>query len=260
MRWAGFRRVRGQVGKRIARRLRELGLPDASAYRDYLEAHAAEWSRLDALCRITISRFYRDRGVFDFLRDAGLPSLAAACVSRGADELRGWVAGCASGEEAFTLKAVWKLGPAARFPALRLALVGTDVDAELLRRARRARFRESSLRDFPVAWRGTVFEPWQGGFHVRTDFREGIELQLQDLRASGPEGLFDLVLCRNLAFTYFDERVQREVATRLRVRLLPGGLLVVGSHEALPHGTPGFSRLHGTPGIYRRNRAIVAHP
>ena len=71
MRWAGFRKVRGQVCKRIGRRLKELGLGDIDAYRSYLDKHSEEWEILDGLCRITISRFHRDRKVFECLRDSG---------------------------------------------------------------------------------------------------------------------------------------------------------------------------------------------
>ena len=72
MRWPGFRKVRKQVGKRIRRRMRDLKLNGLSDYRCYLETHADEWARLDEICRITISRFYRDKGVFDELRDTVL--------------------------------------------------------------------------------------------------------------------------------------------------------------------------------------------
>jgi hypothetical protein len=61
LRWPGFRKVRRQVCKRINRRIKELGLADVAAYREHLERVPEEWPRLDALCRITISRFYRDR-------------------------------------------------------------------------------------------------------------------------------------------------------------------------------------------------------
>jgi len=78
LRWAGFRKVRRQVCRRIRTRMEELGLRDLEAYREHLEAHADEWPLLDGLCRITISRLYRDGGLFDFLGAKGLPALAEA--------------------------------------------------------------------------------------------------------------------------------------------------------------------------------------
>src|SRR5438477_9810042 len=104
MRWDGFRKVRRQVCRRIERRSRELGLTDLAAYRDYLERRPDEWARLDALCRVTISRFYRDRETFAALEQEVLPALA-----RGGAEIEVWSAGCASGEEPYTLALLWKL-------------------------------------------------------------------------------------------------------------------------------------------------------
>ena len=113
MRWAGFRKVRSQVCKRIRRRLTSLGLEDLDAYQRYLETHAGEWPHLDAMCRITISRFYRDREVWESLRRRALPALAAAAGERGDGVLRAWSAGCASGEEPYTLNIFAKTRPLA---------------------------------------------------------------------------------------------------------------------------------------------------
>jgi hypothetical protein len=103
LRWPGFRKVRGQVHKRIVRRLRELELTHIAEYRRYLADHPAEWTVLDACLRISISRFYRDRDVFDHLRDSVLPDLARAAQQRGENRLIVWSAGCASGEEPYTV-------------------------------------------------------------------------------------------------------------------------------------------------------------
>src|SRR6516225_732332 len=103
LRWPGYRKVRGLVGKRLNRRLAELGLADLSAYRTFLMREPAEWGQLDAMCRIPISRFYRDRGVFDAIGQQLLPEAAAAVTARGANAVKCWSAGCASGEEPYTL-------------------------------------------------------------------------------------------------------------------------------------------------------------
>jgi chemotaxis protein methyltransferase CheR len=77
MRWSGFRKVRRQVCRRIQRRMQVLE-KDVQGYREFLEAEPEEWDVLDALCRITISRFYRDRAVFAYLQTTVLPALAEA--------------------------------------------------------------------------------------------------------------------------------------------------------------------------------------
>src|SRR5260370_17006516 len=76
LRWPGFRKVRRQVCKRLKRRIRELGLDDLAAYRRRLEADPAEWHAFDECCHITISRFFRDRGVFEVLPNNVPPHLA----------------------------------------------------------------------------------------------------------------------------------------------------------------------------------------
>ena len=70
----------------------------------------------------------------------------------------------------------------------------------------------------------------------------GVDLVEADLRRSPPPGLFDLVLCRNLAFTYFVEELQRETLDKIASVMRSKGVLVVGSHESLPRGCRGFSR------------------
>jgi hypothetical protein len=93
MHWPGFRRVRGQVCKRISARVRELALADATAYRSHLEQHPDEWQVLDSLCRITISRFYRDAEVYRFLEQDVIPRLAQDALSRGESVLKCWSIG-----------------------------------------------------------------------------------------------------------------------------------------------------------------------
>jgi len=104
------------VCNRARRRAGELGLSDLDAYRAYLEAHPEEWVVLDGLTPITISRFYRDHGTFDLLTREVLPTLATLAREGGRNKLEVWSAGCASGEEPYTLAIIWELELAARFP------------------------------------------------------------------------------------------------------------------------------------------------
>lgn len=234
VRWPGYRKVRKQVCKRIDRRIRELGLPDISAYREYLEGHPAEWSVLDTFCRIPISRFYRDRGVFDYLRNEALPSLAASVCTSKAKTLRCWSAGCASGEEPYTLSVLWKLDLAMQFADVAFEVTATDIDPHMLDRARRGCYSASSLKDFPPAWLPLAFENSDDVLCVKDEFRRPVQFLLQDIRQEVPDGVFHLVCCRHLAFTYSDEVLQRRVLERILAALVPGGILVTGKQEPLP--------------------------
>src|SRR5262245_42618359 len=93
LRWQGFRRVHGQVCKRIGRRLRALGITDLGDYRRTLEKTPEEWAALEGLCRVSISRFCRDRALWSLLGDPVLPALAAEASRGGERALRAWSAG-----------------------------------------------------------------------------------------------------------------------------------------------------------------------
>ncbi len=245
-RWSGFRMVRRQVCKRIGRRLAELGLSDVKAYRTFLSANADEWHRLDWLCRVTISRFYRDRVVFDGLREVILPELACRAVKARRECVRCWSAGCASGEEPYTLQIIWQLRVAAEVGcSIPLRITATDTDPHLLARAHDAAYPPSSLEDLPDELAAMAFERDNGSRILKPAFRREIEWEVHDIRRQAPDGPFDLVLCRNLAFTYFEELVQRRVLEVIHSAMRCTGYLVVGSHEHLPSTKPELFRASG---------------
>ena len=250
MRWAGFRKVRRQLCRRVECRIRELELSDLEAYRAYLESTPDEWLQLDALCHVTISRFYRDRGVFEFLERTVLPELAADADAGGVP-LKAWSAGCASGEEPYTLVLAWEYAVRAAFPGVGLQVVASDADETMIRRARAAAYDESSLRELPITWRLRGFVRRGDRYYLRPRFRRLVTVVEHDVRDPAPDGPFDLVLCRNLAFTYFDSALQREVARDLTKALRRGGALVVGSHEKLPEGPSGLVPWCSRLGVYR---------
>ncbi|WAK01292.1 CheR family methyltransferase [Methylobacter sp. YRD-M1] len=254
LRWPGFRRVRRQVIKRIARRIEDLQLTDLDSYRRYLETHEQEWARLDDFCRITISRFYRDRRVFDSLAQEGLPELIRLCRNRNKHRLDTWSAGCGAGEEAYTLALTWVLQIAPQAPAVSFALTGTDADPAQIARARRGCYPSSSLRELPAPWRDLAFTAEPGQYCIKPEYRRPVSWVVQDLRKALPDGPFDLILCRNLAFTYFSTDLQREILHHLDTRLSAGGLLVVGVHESLPEIPPDWSPWRPGLPIYRKGR------
>jgi chemotaxis protein methyltransferase CheR len=252
-RWAGFRRVRKQVCKRLGRRVAELGLDDLDAYRVFLESHDEEWRVLDSMCRVTITRFYRDRAVWDLLCADVLPALARRAVSSGKMEVRCWSAGCGSGEEAYTLRIAWLLGA---IPAtgvdLPLRVVATDSNPMLFDRARRGIYKPGSLRFLPVEWVETAFEETTEGHRLQDTFTKDIDFVDQDIRENMPDGVFDLVLCRNLVFTYFDESLQKELLERIAGRIAADGTLVIGAHERLPGLAHDFEALKNNQSIWQK--------
>lgn len=247
MRWPGFRKVRRQVRKRIIKRLGQLGLPDVSAYHSYLEQNPSEWLILDTFFRITISRFFRDKAVFTQLGEIVLPALTTQAKDKGDAYLRCWCAGCASGEEAYSLALLWHFIGRQNRQDLKLEITATDIDGGLLERAATAEYTASSLHELPKEWVVKSFKEKKGKYVLRSNFRGYIHFSEQDIRKETPEGPFHLIMCRNLVFTYFDTILQRDILSRIETRLLQNGALIIGIHETLPeypeHFTPWLPHL-----------------
>lgn len=252
LRWPGYRKVRRQVAKRIGKRMRALHLPDLDAYRQHLETQEQEWRVLDGFCRITISRFYRDRRVFDMIAQDGLPELAGLVSKRGEKQIRCWSAGCGAGEEPYSLALAWAFRGASQVADIPLSITATDVDPAQIARAQSACYSPSSLRELPPGWRASAFSPENGKYCLRPEYRSQVDFVVQDIRETAPNGPFHLILCRNLAFTYFSEELQRKIVKRMDASLVPGGMLVVGSHESLPEIGVEFSPWRPPLPVYRK--------
>jgi len=250
MHWKGFRKVRGQICKRIERRMRELGMLDVFSYRTYLEENPAEWSLLGSLYAVTISRFYRDQAVFQFLEREVIPKLAAAAAAEGSKELAFWSIGCASGEEPYTLALLWDLSVGHCFPEVKTRIIATEINRKMIERARSGCYPYSSVRGLPDEWLAKAYIRRGDEYCIRREELEKVMFLEQDVRMSTAEGMYHLILCRNIVFTYFEDGLQREIVERIRSRLFPGGALVIGVHESLPSGAEGFAPWSGKLGVY----------
>jgi chemotaxis protein methyltransferase CheR len=251
-RWAGYRKVRRQVCRRARHRAQALGLGSLAEYRSHLERHPEEWQELDALTNITISRFYRDRGVFAFIQTDVLPALVERARDSGSEIVRAWSAGCAGGEEPYTLAIIWQLAIAPQARGMQLQILATDIEPAMLRRANEARYQPSSLHELPQPWREAAFRCDDDELVVLSRFRRHVTVARHDIRDEPPDGPFDLILCRYVAFTYFDDAGQRDTLQRLARACRGGAALVIGTHEDLPAGEPGFIPWAPRLGVFRR--------
>ncbi|MDH4082511.1 MAG: hypothetical protein OEV99_15360 [Nitrospira sp.] len=250
--WPGYQKVRRQVYKRIQRRLESLSLSTLVDYQRYLETHPEEWTVLDSLCWISISRFYRDKSVFEFLERDVLPCLAREVSAQGDDVLRCWSIGCAGGEEPYSLSLLWKLELQAQFPTVRLLILATDIDDRAIAHARQSCYQPSSLKDLPTEWRAQGFDRTAEEFQIKPEFQEPVTFLTQDIRKAAPKETFHLILCRYLPFTYFDVPLQINTLRCLVEQMQIGSALVVGKGEELP--TEGFGLVPWSEkeGVYRR--------
>jgi chemotaxis protein methyltransferase CheR len=250
--WSGYRKVRRQVYKRISTRLQLLGLRSLDDYRSYLETHSEEWDILDSALWISISRFYRDKSVFQFLEQEVLPSLARQALAEGEDVLRCWSIGCAGGEEPYSLLILWKMKLQAQFLPVRLIILATDIDSQALSRARKGCYSFSSLRDLPENLHTQGFDQTAEGSSIKAEFREPVTFLEQDIRQAMPRESFHLILCRYLVFTYFDAPLRDKTLRCLVGKMRRGGALVIGKGETLPEGEFGLIPWSEKEGIYRR--------
>jgi chemotaxis protein methyltransferase CheR len=251
MRWPGFRKVRRQVCRRIAGRLQELHLADLSRYKAYLTEHPEEWEKMDSFCHITISHFYRDKSVFHFLQDVVLRELAKEAET---DRLRFWCCGCAAGEEPYTLSLIWYQILKPYFPHLDLEIIATDSMDTMLNRALTCRYTKSSIKELPDKLLRAGFTPHKNWYTLKELYRVPVRYLKQDVRKEMPAGSFQLILCRYLVFTYFDEKLQTELLEKLMVRLAPGGALVLGKIDRLPYKTDNLEPWSEKDQIYRKVR------
>ncbi|MDH4301997.1 MAG: hypothetical protein OEV51_07965 [Nitrospira sp.] len=252
LRWPGYRKVRRQVYKRISTRLQLLGLHSLGDYRSYLETHPEEWEVLDSFCWIPISRFYRDKSVFQFLEQEVLPSLARQVLAEGEDVLRCWSIGSAGGEEPYSLSLFWKLKLQAQFPTVRLVILATDIDEQAIARAQRGYYSSGCLKDLPEEWRTQGFDRTAEEFQIKPEYHEPVTFRVQDIREAVPTETFHLIFCRYLPFTYFVASLQDKTLRCLVGKMRRGGALVIGKGETLPQGEFGLIPWSEKEGVYRR--------
>ncbi|MFC1843254.1 CheR family methyltransferase [Thermodesulfobacteriota bacterium] len=251
MRWSGFKKVRGQVCKRLGRRLDELKLVDLKNYRRYLQNNPLEWQILDSLCRITISRFYRDQGIFDTLRSKILPELIKKALQQGDETLSCWCIGAASGEEPYSISLIWDLS-GINTKGIDLKILATDVDQHMIKRARYGCYPESCIRELPAAMKTRAFTHDNELFCINEIFKKRVKFLEQDIRNEQLTSTFDLIFCRNLVFTYFSCERQKEILRKILMCLKEGGAFVIGSHEELPEIVPNLIPWYPEKSIYRR--------
>jgi len=230
LQWRPFRR-RGVIRK-IERRLAEVGLPHFDEYLFKVRKDPEERGRLSEILTVTISRFYRDRKVFDLIEHSVIPAILKKKKEKG--EFGIWSIGYANGEEPYSLSMLWKMKFESKFPKIRLAILATDINEDLLKRAGEGRYKESSLREVPEEIIRGFFKPENGFYVIDRSVREGVELRKHDIIHEEPCPGMDIIFCRNLAFTYFSKECQLGVGKKIFESLNEGGYLIIGKDEVLP--------------------------
>ena len=254
---------RSTLGRRVRKRMDEVGVDDFAEYQRHLEADPGEFTALFNTILINVTGFFRDPEAWEVLKE----HLAALIARRGADaQIRVWSAGCASGEETYTLAMVLAEALGVERFRGRVKIYATDVDDDALAQARAAMYAERDLEGVPPELRAKYFEPAAGRFVFRGDLRRLIIFGRHDLVRDAPIGHLDLLVSRN-TLMYFNAEVQGRIVNRFHFALSDGGMLFLGkaemmrSHAALFTPLDLKSRLFGkVPRGNLRERLLLMSP
>ena len=234
-----------QLAERVAQRMAVLGIATVAAYAARLDdpsAGADEWERIESAITINETFFFRFAEQFAALEQTILPRLIA---QRGTDRrLRIWSVGCSTGAEPYSIAILLHrmLGP--RLADWRIAILGSDIDADALATARAGLFGRWALRGMAAETRAVLFDAEGERFRLKPHFRAMVRFQRHNMMtllepAAAPDPCdFDLILCRNVLI-YFRADMATAMVGALAGRLRRDGYLLVGHAEA----NPGFDRV-----------------
>lgn len=216
--------------RRIAVRLRARNVATYEDYAALLDTDHCEYERLLDALTINVTKFFRNWETYAAIERVVIPTL----WSLPDPMVHVWSAGCASGEEAYSLAILFHRYALAKGQGDRLRhvrIVGTDIDRESLESAERATYGESAFADTPADLRSTYFSPGAPAV-VDPQVRSVVNFTTHDLiRQPAPSGQH-LITCRNVII-YFDRHAQEQLFQRIHASLVPGGFLVLGKVETL---------------------------
>ncbi len=245
--------------RRIGRRMAATHNANIHDYADYLRTHPDEVHELVRAFLIKVTGFFRDPEAFDFLRSTIIPSL----IERGRTNgriLRVWSAGCATGEEAYSLGLLFadQLGP--EFPEWSVKIFATDVAEDAIAFARRGLYPENVLNDLPDDFRERFFERVDHGYRISKVLRQAVIFGQQDISRGVPFPRIDLITCRNLLI-YLKPELQGLVLDQFAYSLHQSrGFLFLGKAETARPIKGTFELVNKKWRIYRCLGGPVAFP
>ncbi|KAE8765343.1 CheR family methyltransferase [Georgenia thermotolerans] len=225
--FTGYKRA--SLTRRVMRRMAAVGASSFEEYHDYLLVHPLEFTALFNTILINVTSFFRDVAAWRYLADKIVPDLIAVRVGQ---PIRVWSAGCASGEEAYSLSMV--LAEALGLDELRerVKIYATDVDEEALNYARQGSYTEVEVDAVPPALREKYLEQVGQRFVFRKELRRAVIFGRNDLVQDAPISHVDILACRN-TLMYFNAETQSQILSRFHFALRPDGVLFLGKAEML---------------------------
>lgn len=243
---------REMVYGRVSRRLRQLGLTSFSEYCKLLQdKQANELGNLINAITTNLTSFFRENHHFEYLERAALPIISQTNVSQ--RRIRIWSAGCSTGEEAYSI-AMAAQQAGCLIPGWDLKILATDIDTNVLEKAKLGVYPLADIERLPVALRRRAFLKGQNGHAAQAKVRDEIRnlvtfLPLNLIEVWPMHGPFDAIFCRNVVI-YFDRATQMSLFDRFAEILAPGGFLFIGHSETLFGISSRFELIGQT--IYRK--------
>jgi two-component system CheB/CheR fusion protein len=219
---------RSSLNRRIRKRMQAVAVPEFAEYIDYLEVHPEEFQHLFNTILINVTGFFRDTAAWQFLATDIIPRI----VGDKHEQIRLWSAGCASGQEAYSLAIVLAeaLG-IERFRA-RVKIYATDVDEEALAQARQATYGPREVEDVPPALLAKYFERTPNHYVFNKELRRSVIFGRHDLVQDAPISRIHLLVCRN-TLMYLNSETQARILARFHYALNGDGFLFLGKAEML---------------------------
>jgi two-component system CheB/CheR fusion protein len=224
--------------RRINREMQTVGVEGYGNYLDYLEVHPEEFEQLFNTLLINVTCFFRDRAAWDCIRGEIVPRILA--YKDAAESIRIWTAGCASGQEAYTIAILLAEVLGIKTFRDRVKIYATDVDEDALNQARHASYFSRDLTGLTPEQIELFFEQSDGRYTFRKDLRQCVIFGRHDLIQDAPISRIDLLTCRN-TLMYFNAETQAKILTRFHFSLREGGCLFLGKAEMLLSHTSTFA-------------------
>src|SRR6185436_9147783 len=216
--------------RRIVKRMQSVKMESYPDYIYYLEVHPEEFAILFNAILINITAFFRDLPAWEYLSETIIPRIAS---SKAADEpIRVWSAGCASGEEVYSIAMLFAEVLGKEDFRKRLKIYATDVDEEALTSARQAAYTTQQMGPVPENYREKYFDGAKDRYTFKPELRRSIIFGRHDLVQDAPMSRLDLLVCRN-TLMYFNTETQNRILGRFNYALNVNGFLLLGKSEML---------------------------
>ena len=245
--FSGYKR--STMARRVARRMQVLGIDSATTYADRVRKDDGECMALFSDLLINVTKFFRDTHEFEALREIVVTPLIERAMED--DEIRVWVAGCSSGDEAYSMAMLFADEIEKRNRRLNVQIFATDIDEKMLSIARSGTYPLSSLSDIPAEYRQRFTIGNNQHVVIAPKIRDMVRFSLHSLIKDPPFSSMDLISCRNLLI-YFEEALQRQVVPLFHFALRQGGFLFLGSSEAIQRYEDLFEVVDQSARVFRR--------